>query len=149
MNNELNIRTLTDRFFAAETTLDEEQKLYAYYRQPAESLPEDLRQLRPMFLDLAAVAAPAPVAEAKPPRTGRWRWAAAAVAVVVLAGGALLYQSRHEQTVSDGGELVGIVYGQRTTDPAVVLAEMQKTMTAMHADGGDVVERELKAMFAD
>jgi len=149
MNNELNIRTLTDRFFAAETTLDEEQKLYAYYRQPAESLPEDLRPLRPMFLDLAAVAAPAPVAEAKPPRTGRWRWAAAAVAVAVLAGGALLYQSRHEQAASDGGELVGIVYGQRTTDPAVVLAEMQKTMTAMHADGGDVVERELKAMFAD
>lgn len=146
MNNELKIRTLTDRFFAAETTLDEEQELYAFYRQPAEALPEDLRSLRPMFLDLAAAAAPVPVVAVKRQHAGRWQWVAAAVTVVMLAGGILLYQQRHEQA-ANGDELVGIVYGHRTTDPTVVLAEMQKTMSAMHGNGCDEMDEELKAMF--
>ena len=41
------------------------------------------------------------------------------------------------------------IYGERVTDRDVVLSEMQKTMTAMTADGSDVVEEQLKAMFGN
>ena len=46
-----------------------------------------------------------------------------------------------------GKTWTGYIYGQRTTDPAVVLAEMQTTMVALQGDGSDVVEDQLKAMF--
>ena len=55
-----------------------------------------------------------------------------------------------KQVTELGGEddeLIAYIYGQRTTDPAVVLAEMQTTMVALQGDGSDVVEEQLKAMF--
>ena len=49
-----------------------------------------------------------------------------------------------------GEELVAYIYGKRTTDPAVVIGEMQHTMAAMTAEGGaDVVEQQLKTMFSN
>ena len=41
------------------------------------------------------------------------------------------------------------IYGERTTDRDVVLGEMQKTMAAVTDDGSDVVEEQLKMMFAN
>ena len=153
MDNALKIRTLTERFFDGETTLDEEQQLYSYFQQAPEDLPADLRPMRELFLDLQAVAAPT-VAEEKQHtgqrQTGnRWRWAVAAVVAVLLTGGALTLFQRNQQE-ADGEELVAYIYGQRTTDPSVVLGEMQKTMTAMADDGSaDLVEQQLKNMFSN
>ena len=63
-------------------------------------------------------------------------------------GGAMLLFNRSQTTVSDESEeLIAYIYGQRTTDPAVVLAEMQTTMVALQGDGSNVVEEQLKAMF--
>ena len=79
----------------------------------------------------------------------RWLpWAVAAAITVLLMGGATLFFNRSQTLVSDeGDELIAYIYGQRTTDPAVVLAEMQTTMVALQGDGSDVVEDQLKAMF--
>ena len=49
--NELEIRTLTERFFNGETTLAEERRLYQLYSE-AETLPADLEELREMMADL-------------------------------------------------------------------------------------------------
>ena len=47
-------------------------------------------------------------------------------------------------------DCVAYIYGQRTTDQAVVLDEMQKTMTALAStDGSDIVEEQLKSMFCN
>ncbi len=146
-DNILKIRTLVDRFFDGDTTLDEEQQLYAFFRDSTE-LPEDMQPLRDMFLDLAAVqrvAAPAP--EKQKVRRPRWlRWvAAAAVALLLVGGAATIFTHRSEAEE----EYVAYIYGERTTDRAVVLEEMQQTMTALAAtDGSDVVEEQLKSMFA-
>ena len=139
MDNLLKIRTLTERFFEGETTLAEEQQLYRYYSQPPSALPDDLAPYRELFLDLAAVGA-----ATKPASTRRWRtWAAAVVTLLIAAGGTALWLGNRSS------DYVAYIYGKRTTDPAVVIGEMQHTMAAMTAEGGaDVVEQQLKAMFS-
>ena len=142
MDNLLKIRTLTERFFEGDTTLAEEQELYRYYSQPASVLPADLAPYRELFLDLAAVGAASATAPAASHR--RWRpWAAAAVALLIAAGGTALWLGNRSS------DYVAYIYGERTTDRAVVMAEMQKTMTAMATDGSDSVEEQLKSMFSN
>lgn len=139
MDNLLKIRTLTERFFEGETTLAEEQQLYRYYSQPPSALPDDLAPYRELFLDLAAVGA-----ATKPASTRRWRtWAAAVVALLIAAGGTALWLGNRSS------DYVAYIYGKRTTDRTVVMAEMQKTMTAMATDGSDSVEEQLKSMFSN
>lgn len=161
MTNELKIRTLLERFFDGETTLEEEQLLYAFFQQTAEEqLAEDLRPLRGMFLDLRELEAKddTEVATMSQHRgTGgqsrgaghRWGWRVAAALLVLVAGGAWLLFSRSEQPAEGDDEVVAFVYGQRTTDPAVVLSEMQHTMTALSADDSNDVEQQLKTMFSN
>ena len=166
MNNELNIRTLLDRFFLGDTTLAEEQQLYDYFRQtPVPQLPRDLAPLRDLFLDLQAVRyaatpsqprlQPSPLQPSQPrlqpsqPRHRR-RWLAAAALALLLAAGALTLFRPTQADADSGEELVAYIYGKRTTDPAVVIGEMQHTMAAMTAEGGaDVVEQQLKTMFSN
>ena len=140
MNDILRIRTLTDKFFDGDTTPVEEQELYDFYRQ--DNIPEDLRPNQELFRDLAALATLSPTAEQSQPRR-RWWMAAAAVIVLLIVGGTTLYHYQREN------ECVAYIYGKRVTDRDVVLGEMQKTMTTMTADGSDVVEEQLKAMFGN
>lgn len=61
--NEANIRQLIERFLNAETTLEEEQTLYEYFR--GEDTAEDLKPYREAFLGFSAVSGidkPEPVA---------------------------------------------------------------------------------------
>lgn len=139
-DNLLRIRTLTDRFFDGDTTPEEEQELYDFYRQ--EDIPEDLRPHQELFRDLAALTTLSPTVEQRQHRS-RWWIAAAAIALLLTIGGTTLYHYQRED------ECVAYIYGERVTDRDVVLGEMQKTMTAMTADGSDVVEEQLKAMFGN
>ena len=139
-DNLLRIRTLTDRFFDGDTTPEEEQELYDFYRQ--EDIPEDLRPHQELFKDLAALTTLSPTVEQRQHRS-RWWIAAAAIVLLLTVGGTTLYHYQYED------ECVAYIYGERVTDRDVVLGEMQKTMTAMTADGSDVVEEQLKAMFGN
>lgn len=141
-DNLLRIRTLTDRFFDGDTTPEEEQELYDFYRQ--DDLPEDLRTNRELFRDLAALSTLAPnLRQTAPHRRRHWWIAAAAAVLLLIVGGTTLYNYQRED------ECVAYIYGERVTDRDVVLGEMQKTMTALTADGSDVVEEQLKAMFGN
>lgn len=147
MSDILRIRTLTDRFFDGTTTLEEEQELYDYYRRE-QALPADLAPLRQLFLDFAAVQfgdEQALNVNVNKPR--RWlRWAVAACAALLIAAGAAVWLNYGRQ---GDEECVAYIYGERTTDRDVVLGEMQKTMAAVTDDGSDVVEEQLKMMFAN
>ena len=147
MSDILRIRTLTDRFFDGTTTLEEEQELYNYYRRE-QALPADLAQLRQLFLDFAAVQfgdEQALNVNVNKPR--RWlRWAVAACAALLIAAGTAVWLNSGRQGEE---ECVAYIYGERTTDRDVVLGEMQKTMAAVTDDGSDVVEEQLKMMFAN
>jgi hypothetical protein len=147
MSDILRIRTLTDRFFDGTTTFEEEQELYDYYRRE-QALPADLAQLRQLFLDFAAVQfgdEQALNVNVNKPR--RWlRWAVAACAALLIAAGTAVWLNYGRQ---GDEECVAYIYGERTTDRDVVLGEMQKTMAAVTDDGSDVVEEQLKMMFAN
>ena len=146
MNNELKIRTLVERFFDGETTLGEEHELYNYFSQEPAALPEDLRPLREMFLGFDAVQPVAVVQQQTGQRERRWiTWAAAAVAALLIGGAATL--SILKAQADD--EYVAYIYGERVTDREVVLSEMHKTMAAISNDGSDIVEEQLKSMFAN
>lgn len=146
MSNTLRIRTLLDRFFDGETSLAEEQELYDYFHKDLAALPEDLAPLREMFLDLAAVPYEGVVAtQSQQTVNRRWYHWAAAVALLLVVGATVLFIHSHQTD----DECVAIVYGERTTDRAVVLTEMQKTMAAVSVDGSDVVESQLKSMFSN
>ena len=146
MSDILRIRTLTDRFFDGKTTVEEEQELYDYYRRE-QALPSDLVQLRQLFLDFAAVQFSDEQAEQQAPIPRRWlRWAVAACAALLIAAGTAVWLNNGRQGEE---ECVAYIYGERTTDRDVVLGEMQKTMAAVTDDGSDVVEEQLKMMFAN
>ena len=144
-DNILSIRTLVDRFFEGETTLAEEQQLYAFFGDDRQ-LPPDLEKLRPLFQDLAAVRCVAAPPQQKSQTSRRWHWAVAAAVATLLVGGALTLYHNH---TSGEEEYVAYIYGQRTTDRATVLGEMQKTMaTLASTDANDVVEEQLRTMFS-
>ena len=162
MNNLLRIRTLTERFFDGDTTPEEEQELYVFYRR--DDIPEDLRHNQELFRDLAALATlassdrvgagPVPARNPEPGHTlaprRRWWMAAAAVAAVLIVGDVIWRAGKESApTPWNEDECVAYIYGQRVTDRDIVLNEMQKTMTAMTVDGSDVVEEQLKAMFSN
>ena len=137
----LRIRTLTDRFFDGDTTLEEERELYDFYSQ--DNLPEDLQSYRELFADLAALDATSRASgRTVVTRNHLRRWlSVAAVIVVLLVGGAVVYHHQGED------DCVAYIYGERVTDRSVVLGEMEKTMTAIANDGSDVMDAQLKAMF--
>ena len=147
MSDILRIRTLTDRFFDGTTTLEEEQKLYDYYRRE-QTLPADLAQLRQLFLDFAAVQfADEQAVNANANKRRRWiGWAVAACAALLIVAGAAVWLNSGQQ---GDDECVAYIYGERTTDRDVVLGEMQKTMAAVADDGSDEVEEQLKMMFGN
>ena len=146
MNNELKIRTLVERFFDGETTLGEEHELYNYFSQEPAALPEDLRPLREMFLGFDAVQSVAVAQQQTGQRERRWiTWAAAAVAALLIGGAATLSILKAQADE----EYVAYIYGERVTNREVVLSEMHKTMAAISNDGSDIVEEQLKSMFAN
>ncbi|MBP3229978.1 MAG: hypothetical protein J6M40_04480 [Prevotella sp.] len=156
MDKILRIRTLADRFLAAETSLQEERELTELCRNG--DLPADLLPVREMLLALESMALTdeerAAAAEEQPsggqqthvkvmtPVARGRRWLAAAAAVVVLlAAGAFALWHRQQD------ECVAYIYGKRCTDRTVVMREMRQNMTDMAESDADV-EAQLNEMFS-
>lgn len=156
MDKILRIRTLADRFLAAETSLQEERELTELCRNG--DLPADLLPVREMLLALESMALTdeerAAAAEEQPSggqqghvkvmtpvaRGRRWLAAAAAVVVVLAAGAFALWHRQQD-------ECVAYIYGKRCTDRTVVMREMRQNMTDMAESDADV-EAQLNEMFS-
>lgn len=141
MTDILKIRTLTEKFFNGETSLQEERTLYDFYCQ--DDIPDDLRSSQELFRSLGALDSIGIDRQQVPRQHGNRRWLAAAVTAVAVVslGGALLFRYHSEN------ECVAYFYGERVTDRTIVLGEMQQTMASIAGDGSDVVEEQLKALF--
>ena len=152
MDKILRIRTLADRFLAAETSLQEERELTELCRNG--DLPADLLPVREMLLALESMALTdeerAAAAEEQPsggqqghvkvmtPVARGRRWLAV---VVLLAAGAFALWHRQQD------ECVAYIYGKRCTDRTVVMREMRQNMTDMAESDADV-EAQLNEMFS-
>lgn len=135
MKDELHIRTLTARFFDGATTHEEEELLYRYYQTG--TVPDDLAVYRTLFMGFAALAA-------RPSHRPSLRPLIAAAAVIGAIFTASILFSIHWQH----DNYVAYIYGKKTTDKAVVMAEISRTARQMTAiNGTDEVELQLREMF--
>ena len=178
MYKELEIRTLTERFFDGLTTLAEERRLYELYGE-AEELPADLLPLREMMLDLGRLDAEIPTLSTQIPTPnpsrgegslkslpadnatyktnqtslpsggvgggylGVWLSLAASLLLLFTLGSMWYGYERQNQCVA-------YVYGERVTDPSVVLQEMQTALTSIDADEATAtMEQQMKELFAE
>ena len=176
MYKELEIRTLTERFFDGLTTLAEERRLYELYGE-AEGLPADLLPLREMMLDLGRLDAQIPSTQIPTPNPSRgegslkslpadnatyktsqtplpsggvgggylgvWLSLAASLLLLFTLGSMWYGYERQNQCVA-------YVYGERVTDPSVVLQEMQTALTSIDADEATAtMEQQMKELFAE
>lgn len=120
------IWTLTERFFQGETTLEEERLLYQLYQRS--DVPQDLLPYRDLFLDMASLELSVKTIPLQGRRFSR-RWLmAASVALVIGLGSILLFQHSQQD------ECVAYIYGKKTTDPTVVMSELERSITSMKAD---------------
>ena len=157
MEKELEIRTLTQRFFDGETTLSEERRLYELYRS-AESLPSDLMPLRKMMLDMGSLLSaskeeiPLPLNDInnKTKITRAYKWqpryilAMAASFLLLFTLGTMWYSDRQKN------ECVAYVYGERITDQDAVMKEMQTIMASLVSDDATAaMEQQMKELFND
>ena len=168
MINELEIRTLTERFFNGETTLAEEHRLYQLYSE-AESLPADLEELREMMADLRRLS-PLPLpaergvithrnqkdillpsiqggaggGSSAPSRRG-WGWISIAASLLLFFTlGSMWYGYQQKN------ECVAYVYGERFTDRELVMHEMQTAMASLTTDDATAtMEQQMKELFSE
>ena len=148
MTNELEIRTLTTRFFNGETSLDEERRLYELY-QSAEELPADLLELREMMLDFKVLQAqevhPQSNPKSKLPRS-RFAWLSLAASLLLLFGIGTAWYYKHERQ----NECVAYVYGERVTDRDLVMNEMHTAMASLSDDDATAtMESQMKELFSE
>lgn len=125
-----------ERFLDAETTLDEERELYAYFSRP--DLPEDARKYRNMFGWYEDLTVQKP--QSSPTAKGRhklrilhlhpWHWAGIAAMIAVLF--TIILSLRHNSSISsaDDDDYIYASYiihnGHKITDPETVRAEMER-----------------------
>lgn len=136
MRNDLRIRTLTERFFDGETSLAEEQELYRLFREG--DVPEDLVQYKELFAGFDSIRLP----QQKTSRRN-WRQAigiAASVLVLFAIGTILLAKQSND-------ECVAYIYGEKCTDKAIVMQQMQSTLSEM----GDIstVDEQMRDFFSE
>lgn len=132
----MRIRTLTERFFDGETSLAEEQELYSLFREG--DVPEDLKQYRGLFAGFDSIRLP----QQKNSRRN-WRQAigiAASVLVLFAIGTMLLVKQSND-------ECVAYIYGEKCTDQAIVMQQMQSTLSEM----GDIatVDEQMRDFFSE
>ncbi|MBP3211910.1 MAG: hypothetical protein J6M41_05000 [Prevotella sp.] len=178
MMNELEIRTLTERFFDGETSLAEERRLYQLYSE-AKTLPADLEALREMMLDLGRLDAQIPTLSTQIPTPNPSRGEGS---LKSLPADNATYKTNQTSLPSGGvgggylgvwlslaasllllftlgsmwygyerqNECVAYVYGERVTDRELVMHEMQTAMTSLAADDATAtMEQQMKELFAE
>ena len=126
---------LSERYFEAETTDEEERELRRYAAHTSDL---DFRELQAV-MGFTAMGRPHNLKTSKPQNL-----ISIAASVIVVLGLSLFFGLNNRQ--QDTG-CVAWVNGEKITDPTEVMALMQITMRDMSIDGNDPVEDQLRDMF--
>ena len=148
------IKALIERFFEGETTLEEEQRLYDYFKQ-TKDLPGELETYREMFLGFDAIALSdtaspilnkvehevpltareIPVSTTPPKYRTLWKQAAGIAAMVIAVFGSVwayqAYESMKLQSIYGGSYM--IVDGKRIDNLREILPEIKRTLSLADA----------------
>ena len=137
------IRTLIGKFFDGETSLEEESRLYDYFRQ--ESLPASLQPYRELFAGLQAVSLPPAALHQGRRKPLLLRWAVGtAASLVVLITAAGLWQQHSQQLLARQYEGSYMIVNGRRIDN---LSEMKPTIEQTLAEA-DRIKREIQQASA-
>lgn len=137
------IKHLVDKFFDGETSLEEESRLYAYFRQ--EPLPASLQPYRELFAGLQAVSLPPADQLQARRRPLLLRWAvAAAASLLVFITAAGLWQQHSEQLLARQYEGSYMIVNGRRIDN---LSEMKPTIEQTLAEA-DRIKHEIQQASA-
>lgn len=148
---------LSERYFEAETTEEEERELRRFAAQTSDP---DFRDLQAVmgFTAIARsskslkgskgskglkVQQQAPLKPLKPLKLNS-HYMGLAASIIVVLGLSLFFSLSNRQ--QDTG-CVAWVNGEKITDPTEVMALMQNTMLEMNIEGSDPVEDQLRDMF--
>lgn len=135
---------LSERYFEAETTEEEERELRRFAAQTADP---DFRELQAV-MGFTSMGRPQTLKPSNPQpvklSTTPHRLISIAASVIVVLGLSLFFGLNNRQ--QDTG-CVAWVNGEKITDPTEVMALMQITMRDMSIDGNDPVEDQLRDMF--
>lgn len=158
MMKDEDMKRLTERFFEGETTLEEEQTLYAYYN--GKDIAPDLEEYAEVFRDFAALPFSTDVIEtahtveiptnisapmARRPYIKVLRRIAVAASLILLVGFGAYHVLSSD---SSDNECVAYIYGKKYTDPDLVTMEMQRTLSEMNEmDEQNEMESQLIDMF--
>ena len=126
---------LSERYFEAETTEEEERELRRFAAQTSDP---DFRELQAV-MGFTSMGRPQTLKPSKPQNL-----ISIAASVIVVLGLSLFFSLNNRQ--QDTG-CVAWVNGEKITDPTEVMALMQITMRDMSIDGNDPVEDQLRDMF--
>lgn len=144
-NRELRrMRRLIDRYLEAETTVEEERRLFAAFASGR--YPEELKEYDCMFADCAAVAGVS-CKEAKVPsakrRTARLIVSTAAVAAAVAARFVLhdAYNDARFEQIYSGSYI--IVNGERIDDLKKIRPEIERTLARADAAEHKIKEQDI------
>lgn len=127
---------LSERYFEAETTEEEERELRRFAAQTSDP---DFRELQAV-MGFTSMGRPQTLKTSNTPR----HLISIAASVIVVLGLSLFFSLNNRQ--QDTG-CVAWVNGEKITDPTEVMALMQNTMHDMNIEGSGPVEDQLRDMF--
>ena len=148
MNKKEYIQQLADRFFAGETTLAEEQRLYRFFR--GDDIPTELLPLREMFVSLSLIGiAPDKQTTRKTTTQSRLKvsfrrklFGVAAAVAVILAMSTTLFHIDREQNYCKA-----YVNDRLVTDKAAIMSSVAATMSDIGEAGQTGADRQLHDLF--
>lgn len=133
---------LTDRFFEGDTTLREEQELYAYFL--SDKVCPKLMPLRQMILDMSQLQPHATKQKARVVSINGWRrWRPVAIAASVLM---VVGITATVWMANGGNDYEMMAYGQRQDNREAVMREVERTLDDARS-GTPNVGAELKDAF--
>lgn len=134
---------LSERYFEAETSEEEERELRRFAAQTADP---DFRELQAV-MGFMSMGRTQPLATASPHnlKTSKPRnLISIAASIIVVLGLSLFFVLSSRQ--QDSG-CVAWVNGEKISDPTQVMTLMQSTMHDMYFEGSDPVEEQMRDMF--
>ena len=145
MNDEREIKLLTEKFFSGETTRHEEKLLYRYFS--GKNISEELMPMKDLFVSFGAINNSTKSDSKKSPlrffalRSTR---IAIAAGLTLLIGFAVTTKLNKEQNYCEA-----YIYSRHVTDPAVVMKEVTGTLEVIHGDDQAIVDNQLRGIFSD
>ena len=145
---------LSEKYFDAQTTNDEERALARFLATPESNHPafNEIKAVMGYLSTGRSITQKAKSGNGKKPytigRTIQWVSAAASIAVIAMVGTSLWERTAPVETTESDKEIYyACINGKEYTDKESVMQHMLATMNKMSSSSNNVIEEQMGAMF--